>query len=189
MLGSHYSSLKFPWILQLRPGFGAEAWAGPAASPPLSGLGLTLPNGVSGASGLWAGWLAGCPGADLFPPGSPAARIPVYSPGAVSRGLQAGCWENFIGTSIEMRAMGVLKAFRSCFIGASLPDTLGSSDFQGNLVSLLGLHPVSSRFGLAAPRLAYFDPHLVLGLHGLSDEEVRGHHFRTATGTQIVPCV
>lgn len=75
-----------------------------------------------------------------------------------------------------MRAVGVLGAFRSRFIGAGLPDALGSSDFQGNLVSLPGSHPVASVFGLAAPGLACFDPHLALGFCGLSvDEVARGH--------------
>ena len=68
--------------------------------------------------------------------------------------------------------MRVLRAFLSHFMGVGLPDTQGSSDFQGNLASLLGSHPVSSVFGLAVLGLACFDPHLVLGLLWLRGDEV-----------------
>lgn len=188
-LGSRWA-FPVPRVLQLGPGSGAEAWAGQAASPRAQGLGLRLPDG-----GSITFWPTGRPaggflGSGLFPPGSPAAHIPVYGPRAAPGGLQPGCWEIFIGVSGKMRAVGVLRAFRSRFIGAGLPDALGSSDFQGNLVSLLGSHPLASVFGLAAPGLACFDPHLVLGFCGLSvDEVARGGHSPAATGTQMELCV
>lgn len=141
-------------------------------------------------SGRLAGWLVGFLGAGLFPPGSPAAHILVYGPRAAPGGLQPGCSGIFIGVSVKMRAVGVLRAFRSRFIGVGLPDALGSSDFQGNLVSLPGSHPVASVFGLAAPGLACFDPHLALGFCGLSvDEVARGSHSAAAAGTQTELCV
>lgn len=141
-------------------------------------------------SGLWAaGWWAFW-GAGLFPTGSPAARSPVYSPGPCPRGLQPGCSEIFIGISIKTRAMGVLRAFRSHFIGAGLPGAAGSSHFQGNLVSRLGLHSAAFVFGLAAPGLACLILTSCLGVCGLSvDEVAQGSHFPTAAGTQTELCV
>lgn len=79
--------------------------------------------------------------------------------------------------------MRVLRAFLSHFMGVGLPDTQGSSDFQGNLASLLGSHPVSSVFVLAVLGLACFDPHLMLDPLWLQEDEVaRGDPLPTAQG-------
>lgn len=170
---------QFPGIFTARAWFGSRGLGRAGGFPSGSaGLGLPFPNG--GSITFWpAGRLAGgLSGSRPLPSRLPSCSYPgLWPQGSAGGALQPGCSEIFIGVSIRMRAVGVLRAFRSRFIGAGLPDALGSSDFQGNLVSLLGSHPVASVFGLAAPGLACFDPHLVLGFCGLCvDEVARGSH-------------
>lgn len=140
-----------PTLVGPGPGPVAPRAARPGRSPD-GGCGTFLP----------AARLVGFLGAGLFPR-APQWLVAWFTARAAPGGLQPGCSEVFIGVSIEMGAVGVLHAFRSRFIGAGRPDALGSSDFQGNLVSPPGSHPVPSVFGLAAPGLACLDPHLVLG--------------------------
>lgn len=73
--------------------------------PPFPGASLPLTASPLLAGLRAAGWWP-FSRAGLFPPGSPAAHSLVYGPRAALRGLQAGCWEIFIGLSIEMRPSG-----------------------------------------------------------------------------------
>lgn len=128
-------------VLDQRPGKVAD-------SPlPFSHLALPLPNGFSVTFWPVSCWLVGLVRSRPFPFHSPAAHS-WFTSGQCLQGQQPGCSENFIGTSIKMRAMGVLGAIRSCFIGTGLPDAAGSSRFRG-IWFLCRLGLVSSLFGLA----------------------------------------
>lgn len=128
-------------VLDQRPGKVAD-------SPlPFSHLALSLPNGFSVTFWPVSCWLVGLVGSRPFPSHSPAAHS-WFTSGQCLQGQQPGCSENFIGASIKMRAMGVLGAIRSCFIGPGLPDAAGSRRFRG-IWFLCRLGLVSSLFGLA----------------------------------------
>lgn len=119
-----------------------------ADSPlPFSHLALSLPNGFSVTFWPVSCWLVGLVGSGPFPSHSPAAHS-WFTSGQCLQGQQPGCSENFIGASIKMRAMGVLGAIRSCFIGPGLPDAAGNRRFRG-IWFLCRLGLVSSLFGLA----------------------------------------
>lgn len=156
-----------------------------------AGLGLRFPNGVSIT--CWpAGRLAGgLSGSRPLPSPAPQLLISCFMAPGPRRGACSLDVRRFLLASPSRRGpWGSFKAFRSHFIGVGLPDALGRGDFQGNLVSLPGSHPVSSVFALAAPGLACFAPHLVLGFCGLSVAEgVQGRRFPTAAGTQTELCV
>lgn len=129
------------------------------------------PTAALSLAGLLAGWLVASLPSRPLPSRPPDARILLYGPRAAPRGLQAGCSEVFIGTSVKMRAVGVLRAFRSRFIGAGPPDGPGGG-VQGNLVSPRA--PRSLRVWLGSASLACFDPHLASGVSGLRVDEVMG---------------
>lgn len=97
-----------------------------------------------------------------LPAGSPAARSLVYGPGRAG-GPAAWMLGGFYWRLRRDGGRGGPSGLPEPLYWSRRPDALGSSGFQGNLVSPPGPHPVPSVFGLAAPGLACSDPHLVLG--------------------------
>lgn len=116
-------------------------------------------------SGLWAaGWWVLC-GAGLFPP-TPQLLIAGLCPsGQCLQGLWPGCSENFIGTSIKMRAMAVLWAFRS---RAALLEQAFQTQQAASISGESGFSAGSGLFPLCLiwqrRSLACFDLHLMFGL-------------------------
>lgn len=166
-------TLKFPWSLQPRPVWGAEAQAWWRPPPLPAGLGLRSPHGVCYFLAAWP--LAGTLPLQRPPPSQlPSGSHPRLRPQGSAEGPQAECSEVFIGISIKMRTTGVLRAFRSW------PSRQAGSRVSRGIWSP---RTVASVFGLVVPLWPVSSRTSCGAFVACRWLRWRGHHFPTAVAT------